>query len=787
MSTDPVLLDFPTWLKRRRGALGWTQANLADEVSCALVTVKRIEAGSLVPSVQLADLMASKLGVPNGQRLAFTAFARDAQATVAEMAFWPSPAAAMEPSPHLLSLPALLTATIGREREIRAAVQLLHRDDVRLVTLTGPPGTGKTRLSIAIAHALQADFADGLCFVPLAPVRDEAAVIPAIAQALALPEGRGISPVETVRRYLAGKQFLLVLDNFEQVVAAAPRLTDLLAQTPGLKILISSREWLNCYGEHEFPVPPLTIPDVYHLPPLEALSGYSAIDLFVSRAQAVNPHFVLDANNGPAIAQICAWLDGLPLAIEMASARVRRFTPTQLLSQLTSRLQTLVDGPRNLSPRQQTLRGAIDWSYDLLRDEEKSLLAHASLFVEGTTEDLAAIWPNSVDMATVQNMVYALADKSLLRLNATGEPPRFHMLETLREYGLERLQVWGIFAAAQERFALYFLQRVEALAPRLQEGAEQQLATLAVMDQEYANYLTALNWATSAAADETIGLRFCLALYTYWETRGYYGEAIRRQLAVLARATTPATIRATLLANTSQMLRWTGDPDKALALLTEAIALCEQLGDEVGLATALHHLGQHYGHSFEYGNAAAQFRRSLEIYRRLDKQAAVAKVLGSLGLALMRQALYDEAEAAYREALHIRQQLNDQHGQSHGFHGLGQCAFARKDLEQAETMLREALRLRWRWGHRRHLTNTLDLLGKVYIEKGCVPDGVRLLGLTEKMLREMDLQMPNRDPDRYMTTAQSVLGPEMMAQHLAEGGNMSLAQGLGLLGMEGEA
>ena len=785
MSADTGSLPFPLWLKRRRGALGWTQATLAHQINCALVTVKRIEAGSLVPSTQLGTLLAHKLAVPSEQHPAFVTFSRDPEATVAEMSFWPRSApAAMT---HSVSLPALLTATIGREREVQAACQLLRRPDVRLVTLTGPPGTGKTRLSIEVAQAMSGDFADGLCFVPLVPVRDEAAVFAAMAQALALPEGRGQSAEDTVRHYLAGRRFLLILDNFEQVVAAAPHLTTLLIHVPGLKILVSSREWLNCYGEHEFPVPPLVIPDVHHLPPLEALAGYSAIDLFVSRAQAVNPRFVLDASNGPAIAQICAWLDGLPLAIEMASARVRRFTPAQLLSQLTSRLQTLVDGPRNLSPRQQTLRGAIDWSYDLLRDEEKSLFAHASLFVEGTTEDLAAIWPTPTDAVTVQNMVYALADKSLLRLNATGEPPRFHMLETLREYGLERLQVWGIFAAAQERFALYFLQRLEALAPRLQAGAEQQLATLAVMDQEYANYLTALNWATSAAADETIGLRFCLALYTYWETRGYYGEAIRRQLAVLARATTPATIRATLLANTSQMLRWTGDPDRALALLTEAIALCEQLGDEVGLATALHHLGQHYGHLFEYGNAAAQFRRSLEIYRRQDKQAAVARVLGSLGLALMRQGLYDEAEAAYREALGIRQQLNDQHGQSHGFHGLGQCAFARGDLEQAETMLREALRLRWRWGHRRHLANTLDLLGKVYIEKGYVPDGVRLLGLSGKMLREMAVQMPNRDPDRYMITAQATLGPEMLAQHLAEGGNMSLAQGLGLLGMEGDA
>lgn len=763
-------LFFPVWLKRRRGALGWTQAVLAQQIHCALVTVKRMEAGSLLPSVQLATLLAEKLAVPAAQREAFVTFCRDAEAAAAEMAFWPVPSPVV---PHLASLPALLTATIGRGREVQAACQLFRRAEVRLVTLTGPPGTGKTRLSLEIANALRQDFADGICFVALAGVRDEAAVMPAVAQALTLPEGRGLSPMETVCRYLAGKQFLLVLDNFEQVVAAASQFTDLLAQTPGLKILVSSREWLNCYGEHEFPVPPLAIPDVYHLPPLEALSGYSAIDLFVSRAQAVNPRFELDAQNGPAIAQICAWLDGLPLAIEMAAARVRRFTPAQLMTQLTSRLQTLVDGPRNLSPRQQTLRGAIDWSYDLLHDEEKSLLAHASLFVEGTAEDLAAVWPHQADTATVQNRVYALADKSLLRLVA-GEPPRFTMLETLREYGVERLQAWGIFAAAQERFALYYLQRAEALAPWLRERVEQQLATLAVMDREYANFQVALSWATSAAADESIGLRFCMALYTYWETRGHYSEGIRRQLAALERATTATTIRATVLANTSQILRWMGDTDRALVLLTEAITLNEALGDEEGLAMALHHLGQHYGFLYEYGNAAAQFHRSLEIYRHLNKQAAAARVLGSLGLALMRQALYDEAEAAYRESLLIRQQLNDQHGLSHGFHGLGQCAFLRGDLAQAEKMLREALGLRLRWGHRRHLANTIDALGKLWIEQGRFTDGCYLLGYSLQMYEEMDLYKENPEFEQYQQRAQEALGDEVAAAALTAGKSLTL-------------
>jgi predicted ATPase/transcriptional regulator with XRE-family HTH domain len=775
MSADSGSLSFPLWLKRRRGALGWTQAVLAHQISCALVTVKRIEAGSLLPSAQLAALLAQKLAVPPEQQAAFITFSRDPEATVAEMSFWPilTPVAL----PHLLSLPALLTATIGREREVQAACQLLRRPDVRLVTLTGPPGTGKTRLSIEIAQAMSGDFADGLCFVPLAPVRDEAAVFAAMAQALALPEGRGQSAEETVRHYLAGKQFLLILDNFEQVVAAAPHLTTLLTHAPGLKILVSSREWLNCYGEHEFPVPPLAIPDVQHLPPVEALSGYSAITLFVARAQAVNPAFILDNTTGPAIAQICAWLDGLPLAIEMAAARVRRFSVDQLLQQLTHRLQTLIDGPRNLSPRQQTLRGAIDWSYDLLPEDERRLFAYCSLFVTGTAEAIAAVASDNLDPAQVLSGLYALTDKSLLRLVIDNQGnTRFYMLETLREYGLERLQEWGLLLTAQNQFAHYYLQQAEMLAQRLHEEPEQQLSMLGEIDRELANFQAALRWATNAAADETICLRFCVALYIYWETRGHYSEGSRLMVEALNRATAPSSERARVLASASLLFRWIGHSDKALALLEEAIALCEQLGDEMSLASGVHHLGQHYGMELDYAAAAAQFGRSLEIYRRLGKPSAVARVLGSLGQAQLRQGAYDEAEKSYGEALEIRQQLREEHGISHSLHGLGQCALLRGDLPQAEKMFQEALRLRYRWGHRRHLSNTFDLLGKLRVAQGNIPEGVRLMGLARGMWREMGLR--EIGTDEHMAAARTVLGDELMAQYLAEGETLSVEQAL---------
>lgn len=763
-------LSFPVWLKRRRGALGWTQAALAQQVHCAIVTIKRIEAGSLLPSVQLAALIAEKLAVPAEQTTSFIAFCRDPEAAAAEMAFWPyvSPPTI----PHLASLPALLTVTIGREREVQAACQLLRRPDVRLVTLTGPPGTGKTRLSIEIANALRPEFGDGICFVPLASVHDVTLLFPAIAQALGLPESHELPPARTVQQYLTGKQFLLVLDNFEQLVAAATQLTPLLMQLPGLKLLISSREWLNCYGEHEFPVPALDIPDVYRLPPVEALTGYAAVALFVARAQAVQPAFRLDEMNSPAVAQICAWLDGLPLALEMAAARMRRFTASELLAQLTHRLQALVDGPRDLSPRQQTLRGAIDWSYDLLDEAARCLFEQAALFVGGgSMPALAAVAGDGCDESGLQEQLYALADKSLLRCERDGNGQvRFVMLETLREYGRERLQQRPDAAAQQARYVAYFVKWAEAQAVLLQQPGAGNAAALQAIDTEAAN----LHWAITNAADANLSLRLVHALHSYWETRGHYAEARRLSLAVLGREAEPSTLRASVLAHTSLLLRLSGQLDQSLALLQEAITVYEQMGDAAGVAFTLHHLGQYFGAQKDYENAAAQLQRALTIYRQLDNQAAIARVLGSLALALTRLQRYEAAAAIYEEALTIRRLQEDQNGISHGLYGLAQVAHFQGNLSHAERLFQEALQLRVRWGHRRHLANTIDALGKVWIDQARYDDGCRLMGFALQMYQEMDLQAVDAEWEQYAYLAQSALGEAQAKQLISAGRMMTL-------------
>ncbi len=439
------------------------------------------------------------------------------------------------------NLPVQLTPFIGREQELTAVCDLLRREDVRLLALTGPGGTGKTRLGLQIAAELSEYFDDGVFFVNLAPTSDPELVVPTIAETLGIREGADQSLFERLKEDLRQKQMLLLLDNFEQVVSAAVQVVDLLIACPRLKVIVTSREVLHVQAEHEFAVPPLPLPDLKHLPDLAALSHYAAVALFILRAQAVKPDFQMNAANARAIAEICARLDGLPLAIELAAARIKLLPPQALLARLGQRLAVLTSGTRDVPERQQTLRNTIAWSYNQLDAAEQRLFRRLSVFVGGCTleaiESVCAALNDGDEAGQVVDRIASLIDKSLLQqTEPEGDEPRLLMLETIREYGLERLAVNVEMEATQQAHADYYLALAEEAEPHL-KGAEQG-QWFARLEQEHDNLRAALQWlleqGKTGDSIEMV-LRLAGALRRFWEVRGHVSEGwtfLERALAV---------------------------------------------------------------------------------------------------------------------------------------------------------------------------------------------------------------------------------------------------------------
>jgi predicted ATPase len=425
------------------------------------------------------------------------------------------------------NLPVQRSPLLGRKQELATATGLLQRDDVGLLTLTGPGGIGKTRLGLCVAANLLEHFADGVFVVSLAPITDPALVTSAIAQALGVRETGGRPLVESLKDDLRDKRLLLVLDNFEQVVAAAPLVAELLSTCPQIKVLVTSRTPLHVHEEQELAVPPLALPDPRHPPAAKRLSEYAAVELFVQRAQDARPDFMVTNDNASAVAEICRRLDGLPLAIELAAARVRVLPPAALLARLERRLPLLTGGAQDLPARQRTMRGAIAWSYDLLDEREKTLFRRLSVFVGGCTLEAAEAVCNAAgDLALdVLDGVASLVDKSLLHLHAGDAEPRFGMLDTIREYALERLAESGEEDAVRQQHATYYWGLIEEAESYVSSAARQ--VWLDRLEAEHDNLRAALGWSETGTSDTETGRRLVGALSWFWFLRGYLGAGQR--------------------------------------------------------------------------------------------------------------------------------------------------------------------------------------------------------------------------------------------------------------------
>lgn len=567
---------------------------------------------------------------------------------------------------RLTNLPVQPAPLIGRDKEVEEVIQLLSQSENRLVTLLGPGGTGKTSLSLQVGVELLDNYPDGVFFIPLEPVTIPEEAVVTIAQVFNMKQGdRPL--LGDLKSFLKDKQLLLIMDNFEQAVSAAPVVAQLLESASKLKMLVSSRIPLHVYGEKEYPVPPLSLPNLKKLPSVSDLSKFSAINLFVQRAQAVKADFRLTSENAAAIAEICTKLDGLPLAIELAAARIKLLPAQALLSRLDNRLKVLTGGASNRGARQQTLRGAIDWSYDLLSDEEKIFFARMGTFVKGCTlEAVEAVIGSITTDLDVFEGVASLVDKSLLRQEEPprGYPdpePRFVMLETIREYAADRLVSNGELNTLRKLHADYYLQYAEKAEEEIR--GPHQVAWLKRLEIENENLRTALKWALEN--DLEIALRFADALWRFWVMNSHFSEAKNWLDMVLVKAKSRpelAAHRARVLNGAGNLAWIQGDYNRATALLDESRMLSDNLGDKNGVASVVLNLGNIALEQGDYDKATALYKENLDLRMELGNKQEIATALQTLGNVALEQDDLEQAKTLFDQALQLFQELGDRQG-----------------------------------------------------------------------------------------------------------------------------
>lgn len=723
---------FGLWLRRQRQAQYLTQAELADRADCSLSTIKRLEQGRLRPSHALATKLGRVLDIPQQDQAAWFQRARE-------------PAGAPEVLRPIrrTNLPPLMLPLIGREGELARASAAITQEQARLVTLTGPAGIGKTRLALYTAAGLDTAFPDGVWWVPLATLADPALLETTISRALELYDGTGPPAVAHLRPYLRPRRLLLVLDNFEHLLVAAPVLADLLAIAPGLRLLTTSQAPLGLADEIVLTLPPLTVPPRRPLPALPDLPAYPAMRLFLQEAQAADAAFQLTPDNAPLLVEICNRLDGLPLAIELAAARSRLYPPAAILAGLDQPLDFLTDAESGERPeRHQALRQALAWSTGLLQPADQVLFATLGIFAGGTTlEAVEALVPPLLEAAHlprggaagVRRGLERLLAHHLVRRDGEAGAARFTLLETVRAFAGEQLRARHLLAPAATHHAHYYLAQAEQHDRPEDASAPAHLERL---EQELDNYRAALDWALAEPDHHPLAVRLVLALNEFWETRGYWEEGQRWLMRVLAQtdtATDPLVARLEYHAGRLAYLQ--GEYATAEPLLQRSLTASRQRAAEPMAVWATNALGWMAYSQGHYHQARAYYEQGLAAARATDPRTAAAILNGLGAIALM---LGDQpAEPFLEEGLALRQAVGDQQGIARSFNGLGLAAQRLSDYPQAIRHFQASLAIALTLGDKLSIALALNNLGWVSIAAGDLAEAQIYLAAALGQAREV--------------------------------------------------
>jgi predicted ATPase len=670
------------------------------------------------------------------------------------------------------NLPAQPTPFIGRTAQLAALKELILKPEVRLITLMGPGGTGKTRLSLQVTQESLDHFPNGAFFVPLADDTDSNQFIARVAQQLEVREG-GRPLLDNIKDYLRDKNLLLVLDNFEQLIAVAPVVANLLAAAPQLKIITSSRIALKIQSEREYPVPPLEMPQREST--LEELAGYESIKLFVERARAAQPNFALTKDNATSVSEICLRVDGLPLALELAAARIKLLSPQAILSRLDDQLKLLTGGARDLPSRQQTLRNTLEWSYNLLNDDEKKLYARLSVFVGGFTLEAAEAVCNAENKFDILEGLTALVDNSLLRQEEVNGEPRFGMLETIRAYAVERLAQSGETPVLHASHAQFFGNIILNQAG-YEIYSSNAWRWLNWFEHELDNIRATLNWSLTTPQGIQLGVGLISMLFWFWYRRGHFIEGkqwAEKFLEVPNVQNTPA-MRAAALASSGMMALWQGQQETALAKLEATLAIEQQLEDDRMVATSQMATGiafinmgrdgdakpllEEASQFFEVNNpyfhgltlvhlgnaelglghpdkAYAYHSKAETAARQINENWLLSFALNNLGEVARTMGQYDLARKYYEECETLLPDSGDKGDRARFVHNLGYIAQHEGDYERAESQFRRSLKMFRQLGNRRGMAECMAGLAGLKAHQGQVEWGAVMLSAADSVLK----------------------------------------------------